>query len=116
VKASQEEAPVFTAYYEFLGWVLDRVEKFPKDQRFIFGQRLANHALDVLELIVQALYRKDRRDLLVAANTRLQTVRILLRLCCDRRLISPAQFAFAAQRLTEVGRMLGGWAKSEEAR
>ena len=45
------------------------------------------------------------------ANRRLQTVRILVRLCCDRELISHRQYVYAAEKLTEVGRMLGGWIK-----
>ena len=56
MKASEPDAPAFVAYYDILGWILDRVEKFPKSQRFIFGQRLANHAVDVLELIILLCY------------------------------------------------------------
>ena len=37
-------------WHDLTGWVLDRVESFPKNQRFIFGQRLANHRVDVMEL------------------------------------------------------------------
>jgi hypothetical protein len=90
------------------GCILDRVEQFPKNQRFVFGQRLANHAVDVLELIVSALYSRRRKQHLQEANRRLQTVRILVRLCCDRQLISRRQYVYAAEKLTEVGRMLGG--------
>ncbi len=31
--------------------MLERVEGFPKSQRFILGQRLSNHVLDVLETL-----------------------------------------------------------------
>ena len=116
MKASEPDAPAFVAYYDILGWILDRVEKFPKSQRFIFGQRLANHAVDVLELIISALYSRQRRGKLSEANLKLQTVRILLRLCCDRKLISPRQYSYAAEKLTEVGAMLGGWIKHEARR
>ena len=36
----KKEAPIFTAFYEIVGWILQVVEKFPKNQRFVFGQRL----------------------------------------------------------------------------
>ena len=116
MKAHEPDAPAFVAYYDVLGWILDRVERFPKSQRFVFGQRLANHAVDVLELIVTALYSRARAQALGEANLKLQTVRILLRLCRDRRLISHSQYEFGAGRLVEVGSMIGGWLKHEKAR
>ena len=116
MKAHEPDAPAFVAYYEILGWVLDRVETFPKNQRFVFGQRLANHAVDVLELIVTALYSRDRKAVLNQANLKLQTVRILVRLCCDRKLITPRQYSFCSGKLIEVGSMLGGWLKQEQSR
>ena len=112
MKASEPDAPVFVAYYDILGWMLDRIEKFPKSQRFVFGQRLANQAVDVLELIVSAIYSsRTRREMLHTANLKLQTVRILLRLCHDRKLISSRQYVYGIKQLTEVGAMLGGWIK-----
>lgn len=115
MKASEPDAPVFVAYYDMVGWILDRVEKFPKSQRFVFGQRLANHAVDVLELITTALYSRRRIEHLRAANRKLQTVRVLTRMCCDRKLISRRQYIYASEKLTEVGSMLGGWLKKESA-
>ena len=113
MKASEPDAPVFVAYYDIVGWILDRVEKFPKNQRFVFGQRLANHAIDVLELITKALYSHNRRQPLTEANTKLQTIRVLVRLCHDRGRVTEKQYAYAAAKLTEVGAMIGGWLKSE---
>lgn len=39
------EAPpiLLVKWHDLTGWVLERVEAFPKNQRFIFGQRLSNH-------------------------------------------------------------------------
>lgn len=45
---------VVTRWYGYAKWVLERVESFPKSQRFIVGQRLSNHVLDVLETLVKA--------------------------------------------------------------
>ena len=43
-------------WYAYAKWVLERVESFPKSQRFILGQRLSNHVMDVLESLVKASY------------------------------------------------------------
>ena len=37
-------------------WVLDRVDGFPKNQRFVLGTRLADGVLGVMELLAEATY------------------------------------------------------------
>ena len=52
---------VVTKWYAYAKWVLERVESFPKSQRFILGQRLSNHVMDVLELLVKASYARENK-------------------------------------------------------
>jgi hypothetical protein len=53
----QVTAPVvLVKWYDWTKWLLDRVDSFPKNQRFIFGQRLADRSLRVLEILVEAAY------------------------------------------------------------
>ena len=47
---------LLSRWYEFAKWLLERVENFPKSQRFVLGQRLVDGAMDVLELLVEAAY------------------------------------------------------------
>jgi hypothetical protein len=49
-------------------WLLERVDRFPKNQRFVFGQRLADRALNILEVLVQAAYSPRKVDLLARAS------------------------------------------------
>jgi hypothetical protein len=45
-------------------WVLDRVDGFPKNQRFVLGTRLADGVLGVMEVLAEATYaRKEITDL-----------------------------------------------------
>jgi hypothetical protein len=53
MKPPGSDAPlVLVKWYAYAKWVLERVESFPKSQRFILGQRLSNHFMDVLETLV----------------------------------------------------------------
>lgn len=71
-----DDAPVLLVrWYEVVKWLLERVESFPKNQRFIFGQRVADAALDIMDLLVEAAYRKEKREVLVRANLRLERLR-----------------------------------------
>jgi hypothetical protein len=97
-------------------WLLERVDSFPKNQRFVFGQRLADRAIDVLELLVEAAYSPRKADLLSRANRDIEVLRWLVRLAKDRDLFTMRQYGFACKGLTECGRMLGGWLKQSAAK
>ena len=49
MKPAGADLPVVVSkWYAYAKWVLERVESFPKSQRFILGQRLSNHVMNVL--------------------------------------------------------------------
>ena len=113
MKPPGSDAPiVLVKWYAYAKWVLERVESFPKSQRFILGQRLSNHVMDVLESLVKASYAKDKVELLVKANEGIEMTRWIIRMAHDRKLLASKQFEFSALQLNECGRMVGGWLKS----
>jgi hypothetical protein len=98
--------------YDLVLWIVQKVEKFPKSYRFSVGQRLIDTGLDLLLLLVEAAYRRDKREALRTAGIRTNALRYLLRLAHDLKLLSGSAYAFAAEHLDEVGRMVGGWERS----
>ena len=72
--------PAMEAHQRFLLWLIPTVEKFPRAQRFLVGDRIASAALDVLERLIEATYTRERRSLLQQANLGLTKLRRLLRL------------------------------------
>jgi hypothetical protein len=98
--------------YDLVLWIVQKVEKFPQSYRFSVGQRLIDAALDLLLLLVEAAYRRDKREALGTASVRTNALPFLLRLAHDLRLLSGPAYAFAAERLDEAGRMIGGWERS----
>ena len=106
------EGPVvLIKWYDWTKWLLERVDSFPKNQRFIFGQRLADRAINVLEILVDAAYRSRKAQLLAEANRQIEVLRWLVRLAKDRGLLTVRQYGFACKGLTECGRMVGAWLK-----
>ena len=102
---------VISKWYDYAKWILDRVDGFPKNQRFIFGQRLANHGLDILETLVEASYTSEKAGLLGEANRKIERVRWLVRIAKDRGLFTARQYEYSCEKLEECGRMVGGWLK-----
>jgi hypothetical protein len=111
------DAPVvLVKWYDWTKWLLERVDGFPKNQRFIFGQRLADRSICVLEILVHASYRSKKADVLAEANRQIEVLRWLVRLAKDRELLTVRQYGFACKGLTECGRMVGGWLKQAAAK
>ena len=100
-------------WYDYVKGVLDRVDGFPKNQRFVLGTRLADAVLEVMETLAEATYARGpaKAQLLGRANRRIESVRWLARICKGRNLLSAAQIAFSCRSVEECGRMVGGWIK-----
>lgn len=90
---------------------MDTVERFPRTARFTLGDRLVNSSLNLVELITDAIYTRERGPLLDRVNRELERQRVLFRIAHDRRYLSIAQYEHIAKALDEAGRMTGGWLK-----
>jgi len=69
--------------YELSVWLIRKVENFPRSYRFSVGDRLVQGDLD-----------------------------LLLRLAKDLNLLNVDSYGHAAERVEEIGRMVGGWRKA----
>ena len=108
----RNEPPVLLVkWYDVTKWLLERVDSFPKNQRFVFGQRLADRTLNILEVLVNATYSPRKAELLARANRDIEVLRWLIRMATDRKLLTPRQYEHCCMSLNECGRMVGGWSK-----
>ena len=110
-QGQNDDLPIFTKWIDFLEWLLPALDKFPKKVRFTFTQRIESLALDIVEDLVEARYRKNRVTILKRANLRLEKLRVLTRLAQKMHYLSHESYRHAAKSIDEVGRMLGGWMK-----
>jgi hypothetical protein len=113
--ATESEPVVVTRMYDLVKWLVERINGFPRSQRFALGDRLETSGLDVLSLLIEAAYTRDKRDLLRRANLELQKLRYLTRLAKDLRLLSGSQYEYAARLTNDVGMQVGGWLKQQRA-
>lgn len=66
--AARSGGPALEAMYQLLLWLIPTLEKFPRSQKFLLGDRLQNEALSVLDNLIAATYSRDREQYLRAAN------------------------------------------------
>ncbi len=106
------QSPIFSKTYDLLLWLLNHTERFPKSERFRLARRIEDSAFRFQDLLVQAVRSRSPGVVLGEADMELDRLRLYIRLSQARHLTSPEQYHFAAERLTEIGRLLGGWLKS----
>ncbi|MCF7796105.1 diversity-generating retroelement protein Avd [Patescibacteria group bacterium] len=102
---------IFEKTYELILWIYPAVNRFPKTQRFVLGQQVENTVLNLLKLIIQANAERNKLPYLKQLSVELDKLRILVRLSKDLRFLSIKQYEFAANKINEIGKMLGGWIK-----
>jgi hypothetical protein len=62
------ELPIITKTYDLVLWSCAHTSRFPRQHRFVLGERIERRLYDVLETLLAARYTRDRRALLQQAN------------------------------------------------
>jgi hypothetical protein len=107
-----QELIVITKTYDLILWCCRHTSKFPRNYRFVLGERIERNLYGLLETLIQAKYTKDRRRLLEDANLALEVLRFQMRLAKDLQCLKVESYGFAARAIDEIGRLVGGWLRS----
>lgn len=110
-KTMKQVAPVVTKTYDFILWLLPKLAKFPREQRFLLGDRIEMTLLDCLELLIEANYSKEKAGILKNVNLKLEKLRFLTRISRDMHYVDIKSYEFSARSINEIGKMVGGWIK-----
>ena len=109
-----EKENIITKTYDLLLYLIPLLEKYPRSQKFLIGDRIETSLLDILEDFIEAYYteRKNKLQILKGENIKLEKFRYLIRLSYDLKLINLKRYEFISQRINDIGISLGGWIKS----
>ncbi len=107
---------VITRTDDFIKWFLPKIEKFPRNYKFLFGDRLIELQFDLLENLIEAYYQKEKLPSLRAANIGIEKLRHLLQISTEMKFISLNQLEYAARSLNQIGSMVGGWIRQQEGK
>jgi hypothetical protein len=78
VRRSQEELTVLTKSYDLILWSCHHTGRFPRNHRFVLGERIERNLYDLLETLIRANYTRQRQELLEQANLLLEILRFQL--------------------------------------
>ena len=108
----QEELVIITKTYDLILWSCNHTGRFPRQHRFVLGERMERSLYDLLETLIQAKYSRERTPLLNDANLKLEILRFQMRLAKDLHCLQVKSYAFAAKQIDEIGKLVGGWLRS----
>ncbi len=110
------EMQAVTKIYDVLKWLIPQISKMPRSHKFTLGDRVTNLGLDILMLLVEASYTRDKLALLRQANMKLEQLRYIMRLCKDLELFSLKRYEYISREINEAGSFVGGWVKQQQER
>src|SRR3954451_19092812 len=92
-----DELVVITKTYDLILWSCNHTGRFPRNHRFVVGERIERNLYDLLETLIRAKYTRQRQELLVQANLVLEILRLQIRLAKDLRCLKVESYGFAAK-------------------
>ena len=111
--ALAEDLHIYKQMYTLLNLLLDARDRFPKSYKYDFGEHLMMTALECCELIQAAnMDRAKRAETLRLFAIRFGSLRLMIRLMRDRRIIDVGHFAELLAIAGEIGAQATAWRKA----
>ena len=107
--ALHHHLPIYKVAYDLLGTVTDLVKNMERGFKRSVGEKLSTEAVEIVVLIFRANVARDKAEHISDLIERVQIAELLLRLSCDKGLISKGQYAKAIELTTSVGKQATGW-------
>lgn len=77
----------------------------------MLADRIERILLDILEMLIEAVYSKNKREILIKVNLKLDLLRFMMRIAKDMKYVNIKAYDFFSQSSIEIGKMVGGWLK-----
>ncbi len=107
-----QDLTIYQKTYDLILYLFPIVDRFPKYEKFVLCSQIKNRLLYIIKQIIRANKSRNKIPVLFDIDISLEELRVLIRLAHDRRFLSKKSYAETSRRLSEIGRLLGGWLKS----
>lgn len=111
-----EQLIIYQKFYDLVVWLVPVINRIPKNHRLVLGKHQEELCITILLLLIKANKARGQARAAIQADIsdELDCLRILIRLNKDLRFMSVKQYALAAEKLNEIGRIMSGWVQSNE--
>ena len=109
------DTPLILKTYSLYKIFYDYLALFPKKDKYSIGVKCEEYILTVLELLITASNASRDKKLIPIqqASVKFDTLKILLRLAKDIKALDDKKYIVLQQHIQEIGKMLGGWQRSQ---
>ena len=90
---------MITNTYDLILWSCHHTGRFPRNHRFVLGERIERTLYGLLETLIRARYNSGRQPLLEEANLTLEILRFQMRLAKDMQCLKTESYAFAVSAM-----------------
>lgn len=110
----QNKETIVQKVYDLIKESVPFLNSIPRKYKFTLGDRMQNQLFELLEFVIEAYYLPvtEKKSLLKKANTKIEILRHYFRLCYEFGLYNSLKYKHYAEKLDEIGRMIGGWLRS----
>lgn len=103
----QKLVQVYKLWHSFLS-------NFPKGSRYTLGTKIDSLFLDMIELIIKAIYSDKVEKLISLKGTslKLDLLKFFLQVAWEIKSLDNKKYILLSEKLDEIGKMLGGWIRA----
>lgn len=102
--------------YDFLLYIYPIIGRYPKFEKFTLQTQTKNCVVDIQRAVIRGNKSSTKKSHLYEADALLEELKMLIRLAHDLRYIPPRQYEVISKKVSEIGRLLGGFIKSVQGR
>lgn len=106
-----QELKIYQKAYDMVLFSYPALKNFPKAERHTLVASIKESMYTVLELIIKAQKAKKKTRYLYRLDTEMEVLSTKVRLGAELQFLSIKKYKIWSERLTEIGKMLGGWIK-----
>jgi len=112
-----EELSIINRTYEVYKSIIDINDHLEKRWRYSLGMSLENSVLSLLQELIMAKNAPKplKSSYLIRAGSHLEVSILKLRLFLEMKIANETKIFQTQSKLAEIGRMLGGWIKSQNS-
>jgi len=105
---------IFQKVYDLILWSHPIISRFPKNERFVLGQRMEKLLMDILNnvLIINKEIEEEKQKQMKDLSHNLDKLMIMWRLSKDLKFTSIKRYGFVAEKINEIGKMITGWQRA----
>lgn len=97
---------------DMMSYGYQALRDIPKDFRYTMGSDIRSCMIQLLRLIIRCEKRYYKKTTIEEMDIELDTLRGLVMVALNDKVISPREFEIWSKQLNEIGKIIGGWKRS----